>query len=148
MTQATIDQIQSLRDSLSSADTGQLSVMTQNADGTVQRSALFAALRTMSNFAVQVTKNVFGNTSVRCFAVGPAPPHEARRDAKGGLQGEEGRPEGREESGEGGETEEPRGDGEAPREAGCSRDAKGGPGGDGEARGGGEGQIGKKKGAK
>jgi hypothetical protein len=63
VTQATINQIQSLRDSLSSADTGQLGVMTTNEDGTVQRAALFTTLRTMSTFAVTVAKNVFGNTS-------------------------------------------------------------------------------------
>jgi hypothetical protein len=65
VTQSTIDQIQALRDSLSSADTGQLGVMTTNVDGTVQRAALFTTLRTMSTFAVSVTKNVFGRGSAQ-----------------------------------------------------------------------------------
>jgi hypothetical protein len=63
VTQSTIDQIRSLRDSLSSADTGQLGIMTSNTDGTVQRAALFKTLRTMSTFAVAVVKNVFGKAS-------------------------------------------------------------------------------------
>jgi hypothetical protein len=69
VTQATMTQIQSLRDSLSSADTGQLGVMTQNVDGTVQRAALFSTLRTMSAFAVNVTKNVFGKTSAQLHSL-------------------------------------------------------------------------------
>lgn len=63
VTPATISEIQSLRDSLSSADTGQMGVIAQNVDGTIQRAALFSTLRTLSTFAVRVVQNVFGKTS-------------------------------------------------------------------------------------
>jgi hypothetical protein len=63
VTQATIDRIAALRDSLTSADVEQHQVMTANALATSDRLATFAALRTMSTFAARVTANVFGRGS-------------------------------------------------------------------------------------
>jgi hypothetical protein len=63
VTQATIDQIQSLRDGLSSAILAQHGVVTTNEDGTVNRAAALAVVREMTTFAVKVVANVFGRGS-------------------------------------------------------------------------------------
>jgi hypothetical protein len=63
VTQATMDQIQSLRDALSSAILAQHGVVTTNEDGTVNRAAALAVVREMTAFAVKVVTNVFGRGS-------------------------------------------------------------------------------------
>ena len=69
VTQATMDQMKALRDSLSGADMGQHGVVTANSDGTLQRAALFTVLRSMSTFATRVVDNVFGKTSSEAKAL-------------------------------------------------------------------------------
>jgi hypothetical protein len=80
VTQATMDQIQSLRNSLSAADMGQQGVITGNVDGTLTRSALFVALRQQSAFAVRVVGAVFGKTSSQALALSDPRPL-TKRDA-------------------------------------------------------------------
>jgi hypothetical protein len=63
VTQATMDEIAALRASLSTADMGQHGVLTANADGTLQRAALFKVLRSMSAYAAKVVGNVYGLAS-------------------------------------------------------------------------------------
>jgi hypothetical protein len=80
VTQATMDQIQSLRNALSAADMGQQGVATTNVDGTLTRAALFVALRSMNTFAVRVVANVFGKTSSQALALSDPRPL-TKRDA-------------------------------------------------------------------
>jgi hypothetical protein len=82
VTQATMDQIQSLRNSLSAADMGQQGVITENVDGTITRSALFAALRSMNTYAVKVVTAVFGKTSSQVLALSDPRPLTSRGAAK------------------------------------------------------------------
>lgn len=63
VSQATMDKIQSLRDTLSSADVAQHELVLTNEDGTVNRAAALSALRQMTAFAVKVVTNVFGRGS-------------------------------------------------------------------------------------
>jgi MinD-like ATPase involved in chromosome partitioning or flagellar assembly len=58
-----MDQIQSLHDALSAADAQQGTVMTANAQSTVDRAALFRTLKTMTGYAAKVAQSVFGKTS-------------------------------------------------------------------------------------
>jgi hypothetical protein len=82
VTSATMGQIQSLRDSLSSADMGQHGIITANADGTMQRAALFTVLRSMSTFAVKVVNNVFGKTSSQALSLSDPRPLTNRAAAR------------------------------------------------------------------
>jgi hypothetical protein len=82
VTQAAIDEIRSLRDSLSSADMGQHGIVSANTDGTLQRGALFAVLRSMSAFAVRVVKNVFGGMSSQTLSLSDPRPLTNRGAAR------------------------------------------------------------------
>lgn len=63
VTQATMDQIETLMNELSAANVGQHDVMTTNADSTVEREAALSVLREMNVFAARVVANVFGKSS-------------------------------------------------------------------------------------
>ena len=77
-----MDQVQSLRDGLSSADMGQHGIVTSNVDGTMQRAALFAVLRSMSAFAARVVANVFGKTSSQMLSLSDPRPLTSRAGKK------------------------------------------------------------------
>ena len=82
ITQATMDQIQALRDGLSSADVQQHGLGTTNADGTVDRAATLAALRQMTAFAVKVVANVFGRGSKELRSLSDPRPLTNRASAR------------------------------------------------------------------
>ena len=82
VTEETMNQIRTLRDSLSSADVGQQGVQTANADGALTRAALFQALHSMSVYAVKVVKNVFGKTSTEARSLADPRPLTNRAAAQ------------------------------------------------------------------
>jgi hypothetical protein len=82
VTQATIDKIQTLRDSLGSADVAQHTVMTTNSSKTVARAAAITAVRQMTAFAVKVVTNVFGKGSPELVSVSDPRPLTNRASAR------------------------------------------------------------------
>jgi hypothetical protein len=82
VTQATMDQIQSLRDALSSAILAQHGVVTTNEDGTVNRAAALAVVREMTAFAVKVVANVFGRASSQARSLSDTRPLTNRASAR------------------------------------------------------------------
>jgi hypothetical protein len=78
VTQATMDQIETLMNELSAADVGQHGVMTTNADGTVGREASLSVLREMNAFAARVVANVFGKASSQALSLADPRPLASR----------------------------------------------------------------------
>jgi hypothetical protein len=82
VTQATMDQLKTLRDGLSSADLGQHQVLTTSADGAVERAAAVAVLREMTAFATKVVANVFGRASSELRSIADPRPLTNRASAR------------------------------------------------------------------
>jgi hypothetical protein len=81
VTQATMSQIQSLRDALAASYAGQHQVIATSEEGTSDRVATLAGLRQLTAFAVKVVTNVFGRGSSQLRSLSDPRPLTSRASA-------------------------------------------------------------------